>query len=676
MTKGLNHKALATFLSATLAATGAEVSCALVSPAYAAEDSASDIPALLQGDSGPDTSAWAPCVSEAGPLPASIAPPSRAERDADPEPDPAAQSDSEAPETAEAAPSVQGILPSGDDAVLVREPLPAPAIVQAANAPEGVAVAWAPLKNAETIYLQRKAKGQDGWEVVAELPGDADTYLDASAEPGVRYAYRLRARSAQDSTASPYSGKLGVRRLLAPTGVAAQTSSRGVRVTWERADGAGAYAVYRRAEGTSSWEPLGQTASGTTCWWEDRAAANGVPYRYRVAAVRGASESAPSAEVVRCFVNAPKVKALKRKSADTYLVKWSRNRAADGYQVQYSTSGLFAGKKTVKIADPAEARHVLEGLKSGKTYYARVRAYVKLGGKIYYSAWALSPNAAAKRAVEPKRLSLKGQPLELRELAGQQMFGFDTVQGSCTDGTYGYYCLYNRDTEKCRIAKVELADRKVVKVSRTLSLAHGNDITYDSTRKRLVVVHTTKNGKRLSIVSPRTLKVRARKNLKVPKVLPGATDAQRKAVTGMSGIAYNAKRDQYVACLSGSHDFLVLDGKLRPVRYIKVSRTSDQVYQGIDATNDYIVAAVSPRDSGRSNMLLAYDWDGKLVSRVKLEGIDEVESIYHVGAKFYASVYRSYHKVEAQDGEGEAATPIEQPEVLARDNYVYYLPGL
>jgi len=69
-----------------------------------------------------------------------------------------------------------------------------------------------------------------------------------------------------------------------------------------------------------------------------------------------------------------------------------------GYQVQYSTSKKFTKKttKTVKVATKKKLNKKIKGLKSGKKYYVRVRAYKMNGKKTVYSAWT------AKKSVKVK----------------------------------------------------------------------------------------------------------------------------------------------------------------------------------------------------------------------------------------------------------------------------------
>ena len=75
-------------------------------------------------------------------------------------------------------------------------------------------------------------------------------------------------------------------------------------------------------------------------------------------------------------------KSLKK---NQITLKWKKDTKATGYQIQYSTSKKFTkkGAKIKTVAKNKTASGTVKKLKSGKTYYVRVRAYktVKVNGK-------------------------------------------------------------------------------------------------------------------------------------------------------------------------------------------------------------------------------------------------------------------------------------------------------
>ena len=95
------------------------------------------------------------------------------------------------------------------------------------------------------------------------------------------------------------------------------------------------------------------------------------------------------------FKIVPAGTTLKTVTAGTkaMTVKWAKqSKNTTGYQIQYSTKANFGGSKTVTVAKKAATSKKIAKLKSGKTYYVRVRTYKKLGKTNYYSAWSDAMN--------------------------------------------------------------------------------------------------------------------------------------------------------------------------------------------------------------------------------------------------------------------------------------------
>ncbi|MCD8335158.1 MAG: fibronectin type III domain-containing protein, partial [Clostridiales bacterium] len=95
--------------------------------------------------------------------------------------------------------------------------------------------------------------------------------------------------------------------------------------------------------------------------------------------------------VTKTFQIVPKkVSNAKAKSSSSkkITVTWTSLKSVRGYQIQYSTSSNFSNAKTVTIVGTTNKKKVISGLKSGKTYYVRIRSYCKTGGKNYYSFYS------------------------------------------------------------------------------------------------------------------------------------------------------------------------------------------------------------------------------------------------------------------------------------------------
>ena len=83
------------------------------------------------------------------------------------------------------------------------------------------------------------------------------------------------------------------------------------------------------------------------------------------------------------------LKSAKNAKGKKLVVKWKKNTAGNGYQIQYSISKKFAkGNKTKTISKNKTTSYTIKKLKKKKTYYVRIRTYKKVSEKTYYSEWS------------------------------------------------------------------------------------------------------------------------------------------------------------------------------------------------------------------------------------------------------------------------------------------------
>ena len=251
----------------------------------------------------------------------------------------------------------------------------------------------------------------------------------------------------------------------------------------------------------------------------------------------------------------------------------------------------------------------------------------------------------AKKKITAKmsRVSRNGKRFELRKAAGETLYKYDTVQGMCADDEgHGFYTLFNRKTDKCKLVKVSLEDMKVLKVSKALKVHHGNSLTFDTRRRRLVVANGDNGTWKITLVNPKNLKVIKNKKVKCPKKVKGMPKKVRRRFNGITAIAYNAKRDVYVARLKDEHNMVILTPKFKVKRYFKAQGKNEKMlFQGLDSYGDYTLDCESFTGKARYNVIVIRNWKGKVVSKVKIppKGGLELEEVYHVGSRFYVGFY-------------------------------------
>lgn len=562
--------------------------------------------------------------------------------------------------------------------VTVKTTLAKPAFTRVSCEKGIVSLFWEKVEGAEGYYLYEKISGENYRKIAIINDPDVLEYVTEIETTGTTYSYIVRAFTNDGDNISDNSTAKQAKYLLAPT-TTVRNAKAVAEVKWTQVTGASGYYIYRREEGVSEWTQVAEITSGTTLVWTDNTIANGKRYYYTIKGYYKDSLGDLSAEKSAFYLTGSSVSITRKSKSTKMTVKWSKNTAASGYQIQYATNRLFHSAKTITISGNGTTSKTITKLSKKKTYYVRVRSFVKIAGKTYYSVWTESSNAKATKSATSTILKRGKKTFELRGQAKQTLYQYDTVQGGCSDGTYAYYVLYNRNVEKCKIAKVKLSNMKVVKVSGVLNIAHGNDMTYNSSTKRLMVTHTEVDTKRISIINPSTLKVEKSVDVEIPAKLTGVSDKELKNVKGFCGIAYNAKRKQYVTFLKSTGDLMILDSNFNPVSYIKPQNKSTLTKQGMDVTDDYILLGYS----GATNIIMVYTWDGELVSKINLKKGYELENIYHVGSQYYATYYRSYYKtyyktvkkVKVVNGKKKTVKVKQKYKKLMRDNYVYKISG-
>ena len=190
----------------------------------------------------------------------------------------------------------------------------------------------------------------------------------------------------------------------------------GIRVTWKAVKGAAGYVIYRRAwsSTTNGWTAFARWDNTTATTYLDGHDAShkvfaGTRYQYGVKAYFARRTDPVSGEQIGGNVNEPSgnfnlgmVGPLKTTVRITtrvlnsvtagkkqMTVKWAGSSVFTGYQIQYAENAAFTkNAKAIKISNPKTVQTVLKNLKSGTTYYVRIRSYHEFNGMTYFGEWS------------------------------------------------------------------------------------------------------------------------------------------------------------------------------------------------------------------------------------------------------------------------------------------------
>lgn len=211
--------------------------------------------------------------------------------------------------------------------------------------------------------------------------------------------------------------------------------------------------------------------------------------------------------------------------------------------------------------------------------------------------------------------------------------GCGTMQGGASDGQYLYFiCVTNNDS-RLRIVKVT-PDGTIVNQSKNFTrgqLGHGNDITYNSKLKLLVVStwDEGRGGNTAKLIDPNTYEIKK--------------SVSTNDNVGLTNICYNATTDQYV--VSGK----IYDGNLKytgkrlytPAGVDDDANTTEGkvLNQGIECNASYIYVMRVVWGQNGYNVIAVYNWSGDNVAVYKVDKLnDEGENMAILNGIFYMGI--------------------------------------
>lgn len=252
--------------------------------------------------------------------------------------------------------------------VIVR--LPAPKNVTATQQySNSIEISWSLVKNAVSYEVYRSENG--GTPIYI---GSANTSIkvDSNLTPDVDYTYQVVAVYSDQTynSAMSESASCKIEFGKVETVKATGKSGAGVTLTWTAAVGAVKYEVYRNTFSTGTFTLLG---TSTTTSYQDKKAADGTTYYYKVVAVSGKGAKSDATKAVKATVPLKKVSGLTVKKASDKSVKvsWKAVSGATRYNVWRATkkNGTYT-----KVATLAKTSYTDAKISNNKNYYYKVVA--------------------------------------------------------------------------------------------------------------------------------------------------------------------------------------------------------------------------------------------------------------------------------------------------------------
>ncbi|XP_062969544.1 LOW QUALITY PROTEIN: immunoglobulin-like and fibronectin type III domain-containing protein 1 [Cynocephalus volans] len=177
----------------------------------------------------------------------------------------------------------------------------------------GVCLHWQPPRDdggraVEHYMVERRQAGRSTWLKVGESPTDSTTFTDTHVEQGKKYAFRVRAVTAEGAGEALESEEVLVAPEALPgppsTPAILSASSRGITLTWTAPRGPGSahilgYLIEKRKKGSNTWIAVNEQPVPDRRWTVVDLR-QGCQYEFRVTAMTpsGPGEPGPPSDAV------------------------------------------------------------------------------------------------------------------------------------------------------------------------------------------------------------------------------------------------------------------------------------------------------------------------------------------------------------------------------------------
>lgn len=236
------------------------------------------------------------------------------------------------------------------------------------NTSAGVKVSWEKVTGAKNYYVYRKVSGGK-YTKLGKVSGSSLSYTDKTAESGKTYIYTVRA--AAGSIMGSYKSTSTILYLACPVLKSSDNVQNGIKVSWDKVNGANGYYVYRKVSG-GKYSRIA-SVSGSVLNYTDKKAENGTTYVYTVRARKDSTLSSYySSKEVICLSTPQMDKAVSKQGG--MRVSWKKVSGASGYYV-YRKMGSGKWQKIGSTKKESAVSYRDGSAIGGLTYSYTVRAY-------------------------------------------------------------------------------------------------------------------------------------------------------------------------------------------------------------------------------------------------------------------------------------------------------------
>ena len=233
--------------------------------------------------------------------------------------------------------------------------------------------------NYKSNYVSIRTSG-DGITVTALKPGETIVKFIANDNSGVIKEFKLTIRDESDYVDSPVK-------------ISSLTNTdSGIKIKWTLNENATGYYLYRSTDGKNYSKIKTISKSYVKSYVDKNANVNGKKYLYKIVAYKKLDgklyNSVRSAARTHYYLKKVTSPSLRNIKTNKISIKWSKNKKASGYEIQYSKNNKFSKSGKVSVSGASKNKKTISKLPTGSKYYVRIRAYKTVKGKKYYSEWS------------------------------------------------------------------------------------------------------------------------------------------------------------------------------------------------------------------------------------------------------------------------------------------------
>lgn len=302
-----------------------------------------------------------------------------------------------------------------------------------------IKISWNSVPGASGYEIYRSSSSTGSYSKIGE--SKTSSYTNTGLATGTKYYYKVRAYKTVWSTKhyGNYSSVTSAVPVLAiPSSPKAESVDySSIKISWGAVPGASGYEIFRSASSTGTYSKAGES---TALSYVNTGLATGTNYYYQVRAYRiqggkrvyGSYSPKISEKPIPAAPNF--VKAVSA-SYISNKITWGAVSGASGYEV-YRASSSTGTYSLVGTTTSSSYTH--QGLKTGTTYYYKVRAYRTVGtANIYglYSAVVSSkPVPAAPSGLKAASASYNGIKISWSKVG--EANGYEVYRAPSSTGTY------------------------------------------------------------------------------------------------------------------------------------------------------------------------------------------------------------------------------------------------